>query len=97
MNLDAILNDIYNPFLTFEDLTCDESVNRQSVERMGQRNGLILDYLTGKAFADEILDCVEEHGIGADNYLSSVSTGVVNLYEAGGRYYKDHNGIIVPA
>ena len=88
-----------NPFLISDNLKddIDESAIKQRYETMLSFNGLIEQYIEGRRYSDEILDAAEELGLGADRYLEFVNQGVTALYECQGKYYKDQNGIIVPA
>lgn len=92
------MKDLIDPFLTFYEHSPDHGANdaRAETKALYIRQGLIEDWLEGKEDTETVLDCLEEQGIGAAAYASTVAANVQHCIDSGVLYVANESGILMP-
>ena len=90
--------DISDPFMTFYRFDDDHGASDSLAENEALicRQTLIMDWLYGDQSADAVLDCLEEQGLGAAEYVSSVEANVRHFVDSGVPYVTNEAGLFVP-
>jgi len=90
--------DLIDPFLTFYGHHPDHNRadGRRETEALVTRQGLIEDWIEGFESAEAVLDCLEEQGIGATEFVQLVESNVQHVIDGGTAYVQNESGLLVP-
>ena len=90
--------DFIDPFLTFYQHHPEHGASDacRETEALFLRQGLIMDFIEGHESPEAVLDCLEEQGVGADAYLTTVIANVQYVIDAGVFYVENESGLLLP-
>lgn len=90
--------DILTPFLTFCDDNPDfnQADDLRAIQELSVRQGLIEDWIEGNEHTDTVLDCLQDQGVGADEYIAAVTANVAYVLDGGIPYIENESGLLLP-